>query len=166
MKMTIPAIITLCCTILLTQGCKDDHDHNHGTAPAGQDAHAALHKPKYNEVLIEFPGHKYAMEVIHDETTGLVTAFLTDAHFEPVAVDAKEVRLNFVVDGKPKTYTLTRTEQETGKPATFTLTDKDLAVLTCDGWQGEASASVEVGGTPYKAKMVKLGGHDEHDHAH
>jgi hypothetical protein len=169
MKTTISAtmiFVTLCCAILLTQGCGDNHDH--GTAPAGtaaQDAHAALHKTKYNEVLVEFPGHKYAMEIIDEmETTGLVKAFLTDAHFNPVAVDTKEVQLNFMVEGQPKAYTLTRIEQASGEPATFTFTDKDLATLICEGWQGEATASVEIGGTPYKAKMVKLAGHDAHAH--
>jgi len=137
------------------------------TAPKGdavQDAHAALHQTKYNEVLVEFPGHKYAMEIIDEkETTGLVTAFLTDAHFDSVAVDAQEVRLNFVVTGSPKTYILTRTEQEAGKPATFSLTDMELATQLCEGWQGDATASVEIGGTPFNAKLVKLSGHD-HDH--
>jgi len=169
MKMTIHfalILVALCCLI----GCGDGHDH--GPAPkteAAPDAHAALHKTKYNEVLVEFPGHKYAMEIIDEkETTGLVTAFLTNAHFEPIAVDAKEVRLNFTVDGQPKTYTLTRIETETDKPATFTLTDKELATLNCEGWQGEATASVEIDGTPYNAKLVKLD-HSEggaHSHTH
>ena len=168
MKTTIhlPLVCAaLCCAGLLTQGCKDNH--NHGNTPAGataQDAHAALHKTKYNNVLVEFPGHKYSMEIIDDEATGLVTAFLTNAHFEPVAVDAKAVQLNFVVDGKPKAYTLTRSEQKEGKPAAFTLTDKDLAPLICDGWQGDATASVEIDGTPYTAKMKKLTGHEDHVH--
>jgi len=154
-----------CCAVLLVQGC-DKHDH--GDAPAGrtaQDAHAALHKSKYNEVLAEFPGHKYALEVIHEkETTGLVTAFLTDAHFSPVAVDATEVRLNFAASGNPKTYTLSRSEPEEGKPATFTLTDMELATLLCEGWQGDANAVVAIGGTPHSAKLVKLSGHVGHEH--
>jgi hypothetical protein len=161
-------ITTVSCIALFTQGCKpaappaEKESAPQAQAPA--DAHAALHQTKYNQTLVEFPGHKYSMEIIDDEATGLVTAFLTDAHFAPIDVDAKEVRLNFTVDGAPKTFTLTRLEQETGKPATFTLTDKALATLNCDGWQGEATASVEISGTPYNAKLTKLGAHD-HDHA-
>ena len=175
MKRTIhsPLIFVAIGSLLLfAQGCGQcGSTCVHDPAPAKttkQDAHAALHKTKYNEVLVEFPGHKYAMEIIDEkETTGLVTAFLTNAHFEPIAVDAKEVRLNFVVDGNPKTYTLTRIETETDKPATFTLTDKELATLNCEGWQGEATATVDIDGTPYTAKMVKLGGHDHGDgHTH
>ena len=175
MKRTIHSaliLVAIGCLLLLAQGCGQcGSTCDRASAPPEtpkQDAHAALHKTKYNEVLVEFPGHKYAMEIIDEkETTGLVTAFLTNAHFEPIAVDAKEVRLNFVVDGNPKTYTLTRTEQEEGKPATFTLTDKELATLNCEGWQGEATATVEIDGTPYTAKMVKLGKHDHGDgHAH
>ena len=151
----------VCGLILLVQGCNQGHDHGPASSGTGQDAHAALHQSKYNETVVEFPGHRYAMEIIDEkETTGLVTAFLTGAHFEPIEVDTKEVRLNFVADGQPKTFTLTRVEQEAGKPAMFTLTDMELATLNCEGWQGEATASVEVGGRPYSAKLVKLsGGH-------
>ena len=173
MKTTILtplAYITATCLVFLTQGCDQKHDRGHdsGTVTssggAEPDAHAALHKTKYNEVLVEFPGHKYSMEIIDErETTGLVTAFLTDAHFDPVEVDAQEVWLNFMVDGNPKSFTLARSEQEAGKPATFTLTDMELATLICEGWQGDAMAMVEISGTPYNAKLDKLAAHD-HDH--
>lgn len=168
MKTNICLTLTFmaCCAIPLVQGCGEKHDHE--TVPAhtaSQDAHAALHKPKYNEVLAEFPGHKYAIEITHDkEATGLVIAFLTDAHFGLVAADAAEVRLNFAADGHPKTYTLLRSEQEEGKPATFTLTDMELAALLAEGWQGSADAVVEIGGTRYSAKLVKISGHENHDH--
>ena len=159
---TTLTLAALCLVILLIQGCAETHDH--GSAPSKstpQDAHAALHQMKYNDILVEFPGHRYSMEIIHD-ADGLVTAFLTDAHFNPIAVDAETVQLNFNVGGEPKSYTLSRSEQESGKPATFTFTDKELAALL-DGWQGEATASVEIGGKPNSAKMIKLGGH-VHDH--
>jgi len=166
MKMTTLTLIAVSCLILFVQGCSDTSAPVSGSA-ASTDDHAALHQSKYNETLVEFPGHKYAMEIIDDEATGVVTAFLTDAHFEPVAIAATEVRLNFLVEGKPKTFTLTRTEQETGQPATFTLTDMELAVLNCEGWEGEATASVTIDGVPYTAKMVKRGGHDhDGDHTH
>jgi len=149
--------------LMLFQGCDRAHDGHDHAAETPESGH--VHPPsKYNEVLVEFPGHKYAMEIIDErETTGLVTAFLTDAHFEPTEVDAQEVRLNFVIAGAPKSFTLSRTPQEAGKPATFTLTDMKLATLICEGWQGDATAVVEIGGTPYNSKLVKLSGHD-HDH--
>ena len=163
------ALVALCCASILVQGCKESREH--GTAPAsgttssGTAGHDHAHQSKYNEVLVEFPGHKFAMEIIDEkETTGLVTAFLTDAHFDPVEVDTKEVRLNFMIDGKPTSYTLFRAEQESGKPATFTRTDMELATLLCEGWQGDATASVMINGTPYSAKLVKLAGHENHDH--
>ena len=169
------ALLGLAGLLMVFQGCGHSHDehagHDHAaetsagtpTAPTGG---GHVHPdPKYNEVLVVFPGHSFALEIIDDETTGLVTAFLTDAHFEPTTVDAQEVRLNFLVAGAPKSFTLTRTTQEAGKPATFTLTDMELATLLCEGWQGEATASVEIGGVPYNSKLAKLGGHD-HDHSH
>ena len=145
--------------LMVLQGCNPgDHDH---AAETATDAHPP-HVTKYNEVLVEFPGHKYSMEIIDEaETTGLVTAFITDAHFVPTEVDAQEVRLNFMVESKPKSYTLPRIPQEAGKPATFTLTDMELATMICEGWQGDATASVEVGGVPYNAKLEKL---SEHEH--
>ena len=172
MKKTIHttlALATICCMILLTIGCGDTcgptcTDHDHGSASTGAVACDGDHNPKYNEILVEFPGHQYAMEIIDEkETTGLVTAFLTDAHFEPVAVDTQEVRLNFIVDGSPKVFMLGRVEQPDGEPATFTLTSMELATLCCEGWQGDATASVEINGVPYNAKLVKLADCD-HDH--
>ena len=161
------AFVAATCLFLFVQGCNNGNDQGSGSPQnqvsgggTGADAHAALHNSKYNETLVEFPGHKYALEIIDDETTGLVTAFLTDAHFAPVTVDATEVRLNFTVGGSPKVFSLKRATQEGGKPATFTLTDMELATLNCEGWEGEATASIVIDGVPYTAKMVKLGGHD------
>ena len=154
---------------------KDDHaGHNHAAPTADADAaHAALHAPKYNQIVVVFPGHKYAMEIIENteedgSVTASVTAFLTNAHFAPIAVDAQEVKLDFLVDGNASSYTLKREVQEPGKPATFTATDKELAVLCCEGWKGDAMATVEINGVPYSQKMVKLnvGAHDHADHDH
>jgi len=156
------SLLVLLGTLLILQGCAE-HDHDHAAKEIP--AHPP-HTPKYNEIMVEFPGHKYAMEIIDEkETTGLVTALITDAHFEPTEVDATEVRLNFTVNGNPKTYTLPRTSQETGKPVAFILTNMELATLCCEGWQGEATASVEINGTPYSSKLVRIGEHD-HDHSH
>jgi len=140
-------LVAVCCLI----GCGQSNDH------------ATLHKPKYNEILVEFPDHRYSMEITKDEATGVVTAFLTDAHFTPVVVDVKEVRVNFIIGDSPKTFILTSTGQEAGKPATFVLSDKELATLIFEGWQGDATASVEISGTQYNAKLIKL---REYDHAH
>ena len=164
MKRTIHftrALVTALCLILLVQGCNQGHDHGATSQRmAGQDDHAALHQPKYGNIFAEFPGHKYAVEIIDEkETTGLVTAFITDAHFDPIAVDATEVRLNFIIDGAPKVFTLTRAEQKEGEPVPFTLTDKELATLNCEGWQGDATVSVVIGGVPYSAKLVRGDGH-------
>lgn len=134
---------------------------------SAEDAHAALHTPKYKEVVAEFPGHKYALEVINEnEEEGLVAAFLTDAHFSPVDVDTQEVQLNFTADGAAKTFTLNRAEQDAGKPAKYTLQNKELSELICDGWKGDATASMEAGGNPFNAKMKKLSKKHDHNHGH
>ena len=174
MKKTIfstLALVAICALVLFTQGCghgTGDHAHDHGTTSPNtsrQDTHAALHQPKRGEVFAEFPGHKYAVEITDNEATGLVTLFLTDAHFDPVTVVATEVRLNFTINGSPKVFTLLRAEQqEVDKPATFTLRDAELAALICDGWQGDATVAVEIGGVPFNAKLVRSSG--GHGHVH
>lgn len=166
------AFVTLCCVTFLAQGCKDNHNHAPAQKNEGaQDTHASLHQPKQNGLFAEFPGHEYAMEIVVDEQepTGLVTAFLTDAHFNPLKknVDAQEVRLNFVINGLSKPFTLTLVEQEAGKPAVFTLTDKELATLHHNGPYEGATATVEIGGVPYSAPLKQASGHDDHHgHAH
>ncbi len=135
-----------------------DHEgHDHGEKGDDKSTHTDHpENAKYKEVMVAFPGHKYSMEIIDEkETTGLVTAFLTNAHFEPVEVKADEVRLNFVIDGSPKSFILKRAPQESGKPATFTLTDKQLATLNCEGWQGKAIATVESNGVPFTSDLIK-----------
>ena len=159
MQTTIHCTLTFIaasCLLFLVQGCGRGHDHS----PATQGGSRHLHPSKHNATIVEFPGHKYAMEIIDEkETTGLVTAFLTDAHFEPIEVDVNEVQLNFTVDSQSRTFTLTRIERELGEPATFTLLDMELATLNCEGWQGEATASVEIGEVTYSAKLLKAGRH-------
>lgn len=185
MKRTIFTCVLLSCFAVFS-GCGEPQTNS--TTDGGQQTaddhadhdHAALHKTKHEQVKVEFPGHKYAMEIINEnEDEGLVAAFLTDAHFDPTEVDTQEVRLNFVVDGQPKAFVLPRVEQEAGQPAKYTLQDKELSELICDGWKGDATASIEVGGNPFNAKLVKLSkghghnhdhghahGHDHHGHSH
>ena len=168
MKKTVFPALALAaayCLVLFVQGCGHTcgpncgHDHGRlaiGTA-AIHDGCDSDHTPRHNNVVAVFPGHTYAMEIIDDRTTGLVTAFLTCVHFDPVAVDATEVRLNFLIDSTPRQFILIRTEQTEGEPATFTLTDMELAVLICEGWQGDATTRIEIGGVPFSARMVKVG---------
>lgn len=160
--------------ILLVAGCiigcqkKQELD-----APQAVDAHQALHQAKYNQVLVEFPGHKYSMEIIVEEGSNeMVVAFITDAHFEPIAVEASEVKLNFIINDQPKTFTLAGVPQDEGQPARFRLSDNELATLINDGWDKEATASAEIAGAPYVSKLVKLSGqghshdHDSPEHTH
>jgi hypothetical protein len=173
MKTTINYTLTLiavCGLFLFVQGCGHtcgpDCDHAHSTSRAtGHDDCDGDHTPRYGETLVVFPGHSFAMEIIDEKgTTGLVTAFLTDAHFDPVEVDTQEVRLNFIIDGTPTTFTLTRIETAAGEPATFTLVDMQLATLNCEGWEGEANARVMINGVPFSSRLIQLDGHHGHSH--
>ena len=153
-------LLVACCTI----GCPKKQEQDPSQA---YEAHQALHRAKYNQVLVEFPGHKYSMEIIYGGEPGnQVVAFLTDAHFETVNVDADEVKLDFAVNEKPKTFILARVSQDGGQPAKYVLDDKELAGLIKDGWEVEATAHVQIGGTPYSAKLVDLSKHDYPNHDH
>ncbi len=147
-------------------------------ATAQQHDHAAF-KPKHGWITVEFPGHKFALEIVEAVKPGekegekieLVRTFLTDAHYEPVAADVKEVKLFFTVNGKTKQYALPRLKEEPKKDAkpdvpqyiTFESVDAELVKLVCEGWKGNAVASMTVGKTPYKANLVKVAKDDKGD---
>jgi hypothetical protein len=140
--------------------------------------------PKHNQVVVEFPGHKYSLEIAILKTTEkesseerivpTVFAFVSDTHFEPLKIEAKEVRLNFVVDRKPKSFVLSpatidpRTEKEPKPQTIFKSNDPELVKLITDGWQGNATANmvVQVGrnSTPYTARLMKAKDFKPHRH--
>ncbi|MCL1894178.1 MAG: hypothetical protein FWG02_08100 [Holophagaceae bacterium] len=156
----IQILIVACCVV----GCNKKQEVDQQQAI---DAHQALHTTKYNQVLVEFPGHKYSMEIIVEEESHEVTAFLTNAHFEVVDVSANEVKLDFIVASKPKSFTLVRTPQDDGQPVKFILKDAELATLIKDGWEVEASAFVVIDGKDNVGKLADLRKKDSaaHDHS-
>lgn len=163
-------ILLAVCALVVFTGCQEHAHQEKGSAPEfvvqKSHQHDAEGFCKYKNVYGEFPGHKYAVEIVENEETGLVSAHFTDAHFEPTFVNASEIKLQFVIDGTPKAYVLARSEQEEGKPSIFTATDKDLAHLLSDGWKGEATANIEIDGSPFIAELKKISGEESAGHAH
>ena len=125
-----------------------------------------IRKGPHGGLLAVLGSHEYHAEVLADHDTGKVTLFLTDAKFQPIAVDVKEVRLNLMVDGKPKQYVLKVAETiGPDQPIPFTLTDVELAELLEEGWAGEARVAVELDGAPYTGALAQPEkDHDNHDH--
>ena len=154
-----------------------------GTRPAV----AEPNKPKHNQVVVEFPGHRYSLEIAvkpiketvdgAERTVPTVFAYVSDAHFEPLVIDTKEIRLNFVVDRQPKSFILLpvkadadvgRDAKDTKPQSVFELKDPELIKLIVDGWQGVAQASmvVSVGRTsaPFTARLMKAKDFVPHRH--
>ena len=135
-------------------------------------------KPKHNQVVVEFPGHKYSLEIaaktiketVNSEERSIPTvfAYVSDTHFEPLQVDAKEIRLNFIVDKKSKSFVLLPAKadaEKDKKPQTvFELKDPELVKLISGGWQGNAQASMLVGKTPFTGKLIKAKDFKPHKH--
>ena len=140
-------------------------------------------KPKHNQVVVEFPGHSYTLEVavkqVKEKVDGeersvyKVFAYVSDAHFGPRVVDTKEVRLNFVIDRQPKSFVLLpvkadadvgRDIKDTRPQSVFELNDPALTKLIVDGWQGAARAQMLVGRTPYTAQLMKAKDFVPHRH--
>lgn len=158
----------------------DGHDHGSGHSDGDGHDHGKEGKPKHNQMAAEFPGHKFSMEIAVKEVKEVVNgkeqavptvfAFLTDAHFKPIQADVKEVRLNFVIDKKPKSFVLLpvkvdpKAEKIPSRPSVFELKNPELAKLISGGWKGDASVSMRVGKTPYNTKLMKA--KDIKSHAH
>lgn len=136
------------------------HDHSHG------DIH-----PKYHQVYAEFPGHRHAIEIIVDESNGGAIAYLTDAHFEAKEFGVTEIIVSCMIDGSPKTFTLSR--EGTDTPEKFVSDDKELGNVIQHGWTGTATARFQLGERPYSVDLKRddhakpapvVDGHDHDDH--
>jgi hypothetical protein len=145
---------------------------------------AEPNKPKHNQVVVEFPGHKYSLEIAVKETKEMdggeernvqtVFAFMCDTHYEPVIVEAKDIRLNFVVDRKPKSFILpaikadAKVDPKAGidlkKQSVFELKDPELIKLISEGWQGNPTATMTIGRTPFTARLMKAKDFKPHVH--
>jgi len=131
--------------------------------------------PQYDQVAVVFPGHRFALEVAVkpvkktvdgvERTVPTVFAFVTDAHFDPIRVETQAIRLNFVVDRRPRSFVLLpvkvdpRTENNPKPQSIFELNDADLVKLISDGWQGNATATMQMQTgrniTPFTARLMQ-----------
>ena len=150
-----------------------------GTRPAAR----VPNSPKHDQVVVEFPGHRYSLEIAvkpiketingEERSVPIVFAYVSDAHFEPRVVDTKEIQLNFVIDRQPKIFILlpVKSDADVGRDASdtkpqsvFELKDPALVKLISDGWQGVAQARMSVGRTPYTARLMKAKDFVPHRH--
>lgn len=107
--------------------------------------------------------HEYHVELTHNEDSGEVAVYVTDADLKPVEVPEKTVFLTAVVDGKSKEFTLNGENPAGGQPR-FVVVDKQLAEIICDG-KGGVRLNAKIKGKPYAA-TYDAAAHGDHDHEH
>jgi len=125
--------------------------------------HAHPSKGPHGGPLIELGKEEYHAELVHDEKAGSVTIYVLDHEGKkPVAIDAKEVRINLKHDGKGEQFELTAEPQkgEDGKSSRFVSTDKELSE-DLDHEGAEARLVLSIDGKSYTGQIKH---EDDHDH--
>ena len=152
--------------------------------PAPANKEREPNTPWYNQVVVEFPGHSYLLEIAvkpvketidgEERMVQSVFAYAFDTHFEPLKIDTQEIRLNFVVDRRPQSFVLLpekidpRLERDRKPQSIFGLKDPDLVKLISEGWQGNATANMQVmigrNRTPFTARLIPAKDYKPHRH--
>jgi hypothetical protein len=96
-------------------------------APAAEEEHS--HDPRYGGVMLELGDHEGHLEVVHDEKTGTLTAYVYDGNMKPVASEAPVV--NLTKGGVQVTMTLASGTGTTGD--VWKATHDALKVKPLDG---------------------------------
>ena len=137
-----------------------DHDHDHGDHDHDHDheGHGHVHPdPTYKQFYAGFPGHKYAVEIVTNDENDVVTAYLTNAHYEPIAIKAEEIQLQYTQDSAPQSQTLAKSaESKAEGPLVFTLEDGKLKSLLRGAEIPTITVLVEVDGVPFTAELKKF----------
>ena len=133
--------------------------------PATVDMHDHPSEGPHHGTLVELGKEEFHAEVVHDGDT--VTVYMLDAHAEKsVPIDAMEVTINVVHQGKPEQFKLPATPDANdgaGKSSCFALTDAKLA-SHMDDHVATPKLSVTISGKAYRGEIHH--DHAAHDHAH
>jgi len=120
----------------------DPHEHEHG--PHG--GH-----------LIELGNEEYHAEWLHDEETHKVEFHILDgAAKKSVPISAKEVVVNYVVDGKPQQFSIPvapLSGEPAGESSHFEIVSQELCESICENPKAKARLSVSIDGKPYSGKI-------------
>ena len=134
--------------------------------PAAGHDHAHPHEGPHGGHLIELGEEEYHAELVHDDATHTVTIYLLDgAAKNAVAVDATELALNLVADGKPQQFALAARPSPgdaPGQSSRFESADETLCEAL-DKPKTTGRLNITIAGTPYVGQVESL---EEHGHAH
>jgi hypothetical protein len=153
--------------ILVVVGCTkstDTSDPTNGTTPTTTQ-HSHPHEGPHNGTLIELGEEEFHAELVHNETA--VSIYVLDSKAtNSVPIDATEVVVNLVHDGKPEQFKLAASpdaNDPTGKSSRFVLADKEL-IEELEHSHGDAKLSLMINGKSYHGSIEHDHGHDGHDH--
>ncbi|MBL8829123.1 MAG: hypothetical protein JNM18_19225 [Planctomycetaceae bacterium] len=131
----------------------DDHGHAHDHPSQG---------PHAGE-LIELGKEEYHAELIHDDATHTITIYVLDGAAKAgVPIEATELALNLLVEGKPQQFKLPAkpaTGDPAGKSSCFALTDQALCTAL-DTPKTTGRLNLTIAGKSYVGKI------SAHDHNH
>jgi hypothetical protein len=135
-------------------------------SPATVDVHAHPNEGPHHGALIELGNEEYHVELVHDDKS--VTVYVLDATAKvAVAIDAAEVTINLLHDGKPEQFKLPANPESgdpSGKSSRFMLADAELA-SHIDDEATQPKLMLTISGTPYRGEIKHDHDHEGHDHA-
>jgi hypothetical protein len=133
--------------------------------PEDTEVHSHPSEGPHHGSLIELGQEEYHAELVHDEKS--VTIYILDsAATTAVPIDATELVINLMHDGKPKQFKLAASPNgadSSGKSSRFTLQDAEL-VEEIDHDDAAPKLSVSIAGKSYRGNIKH--DHAGHDHDH
>lgn len=137
-------------------------------APATADVHEHATEGPHHGALVELGNEEYHAEVVHTQDAVTVYILAKDAK-TAVPIEAADVTVNVVHDGKPEQFKLAASPDSgdsAGKSSRFTLADAEL-VTHIDDKAAAPKLSLMIDGKPYRGEIKHDHDHDHgHDHAH
>lgn len=126
----------------------DHAGHNHGNEHQG---------PHHGHVIELGRSHEYHAELVDDEATGTVTAYILDKDLKELAIDATSITMNLMIDDQSKTFELAAATD--GQASRFDPQGKAL-FEALHSHEATGKIRVTINGTPYSGDVEH---HDHHD---
>lgn len=163
MMRSFSSLILVPTAVFLLAGCTSQvPPENPPTPPTNVEAHVHPSEGPHHGDLIELGQEEYHAELVHNEDS--VTIYILDSGAKAtVPIEATEITINLIHDGKPEQFKLTSSPVEgdpEGKSSRFQLSEAHLShALEHD--DANAKVNVTINGKAYHGDL-----HHNHDHNH
>lgn len=162
------AYVSLSLSVLALAGCPSTAERSDGSTARQSAQHPHASEGPHGGDLIELGSEEYHAELVFPKHSGedeAVTIYLLDDTAEhTVAVDATEVKLNMLRDGRGEQFTLAASPESSdaeGTSSRFTSSEEELLDLF-HREEVEGELVVNIGGKQYRGDI----GHHHADHGH